>query len=70
MTILVTDYLLKRDLRKSVGQRLKYKETSVHGLEYRSDGRFPVIRRPTLMGGGTEWGAVVTMERDIIVDVK
>lgn len=70
MTLLVTGYRSKKDLKASVGKRLKYKETSVHGNEYRSDGNFIVVRRPHLCGGGTEWFADITMERDKIVAVK
>mgnify|MGYP003138362669 CR=1 FL=1 len=70
MTLLVTGYRFKKDLKNAIGQRLKYRETSFHGNEYRSDGKFVVVRRPHLMGGGTEWFASIEMERDRIVSVK
>jgi hypothetical protein len=45
MSMLV-HYPSKKDLKASVGQPLKYEETSWHGVEYRPDGWLTVAGRP------------------------
>jgi hypothetical protein len=64
---LVAKYPTKKDLKASVGKELKYEETSVHGPEYKPDGRFSVV------GPGAydrKWFAGVTMENGLIKSVK
>ena len=64
--MLVANYPTKRDLRASIGQPLRYEETSLFGPEYKSDGTFPVV------GPGAydrKWYAKVTLENGIVVAV-
>jgi hypothetical protein len=70
MTIQV-HYPTKKTLRESVGQYLRYTETSFIGPEYLSTGSFPVVYRPSFNGGkGREYGAVITMQDGKIAGVK
>lgn len=69
MTILV-NYPSKKELKACVGQKLRYRETAAFGPEYKSTGKFAVVRRPHLLGGGREFFAEVTMENDIIIKVE
>ncbi len=69
MTMLVTGYASKKELKASVGERLKYRETSLFGSEYKSNGTFVVARRPHMLGGGREFFASVTMVDDKISKV-
>ena len=59
-------YNSKKELKASVGQPLKYRETSRFGPEYQSDGSFTGARRPHLQGGGREFFAKVTMKDGLI----
>lgn len=64
--MLVATYPTKRDLRASIGQPLRYEETSLFGPEYKADGTFPVV------GPGAyerKWYAQVTVENGVIVAV-
>jgi len=70
MTILVTGYASKKELKAAIGQQLKYRETSTFGSEYESNGSFVVARRPHMLGGGREFFAQVTMINDRISSVK
>lgn len=70
MTMLLTGYASKKELKASIGEPLKYEETSIFGDEYRSNGSFVGARRPHLLGGGREFFAQVTMENDLIVKVE
>lgn len=71
MTLLVTGYRSKKELKIAVGQRLRYKETSIFGAEYRSNGTFAVAHRPVLTGlPGREFFASVTMVDDKITKVE
>jgi len=71
MTMLVTGYKSKKELKASIGQRLSYQETSIFGPEYKSNGSFVVAHRPQITGlGGREFFAKVTMENDLIKDVS
>jgi hypothetical protein len=69
MTMLV-HYPTKKDLAASIGERLKYSETSMFAEEWIPDGVVYVARRPHLQGGGREFFAQVTMERGKIKSVK
>jgi hypothetical protein len=46
MTMLVTGYKSKKELKENIGKPLKYKETSLFGPEYRDNGAFVVAHRP------------------------
>ncbi len=69
MTILVTPYKSKKELKASIGQKLIYQETSLFGPEFKSNGTFVVARRPHLLGGGREFFAQVTMRDGLIEKV-
>lgn len=70
MTMLVTGYATKAELKKAVGQRLKYQETSMFGEEYKENGTLYVARRPHMLGGGREFFAAVTMKDGLIAKVE
>ncbi len=60
-------YKTKKELKASVGQPLKYGETSMFGPEYKENGKFAVV-------GPSEykrvWFASVTMENGLIAKVE
>lgn len=72
MTLLVTGYKSKKELKASVGQPLKYMETSLFGPEYKSDGEITVVHRPALGVNlnGREFFACVTMKGGKIAKVE
>lgn len=72
MTILVTGYNSKKELKAAIGQPLKFMETSAFGLEYKSDGSFSVAHRPALgiNPNGREFFARVTMRGGKIAKVE
>ena len=67
---LVVKYLSKKVLKESIGQRLRYIETSLFGPEYQDNGTLTVANRPHITGIGREFFANVTMESGIIKGVK
>jgi hypothetical protein len=67
MTMLV-NYPTKKALKMSIGEPLKYTETSIFGPEYRDDGTLTVAHRQRLQGG-TEYSARVTMSGGKIAKV-
>ena len=67
---LVVKYPSKKALKESLGQRLKYTETSLFGPEYRADGWLTVANRPHITGLGREFFAQVKMESGLIAAVK
>ena len=67
---LVVKYPSKKVLKESIGQRLKYIETSMFGTEYRDDGFLTVANRPHITGLGREFFANVIMESGLIKSVK
>ena len=67
---LIVKYPSKKVLKESIGQRLRYIETSMFGPEYRADGFLTVANRPHITGIGREFFANVTMESGIIKGVK
>ena len=72
MTLLVTGYASKKELKAAVGQPLKYIETSTFGEEYKADGSFSVAHRPALghNRNGREFFARVTMKGGKISKVE
>ena len=71
MPMLVTGYKSKKELKESIGQRLVYRETSMFGEEYNSNGSFVVAHRPEVTGlKGREFFAEVTIENDLIKKVS
>ena len=59
-------YKSKKALKESVGQSLRYNETSMFGIEYKSDGTFCVAD----YSPSRKWFAQVTMENDKIKKVS
>ena len=68
--MMLVHYKSKKELKKSIGEPLKYTETSLFGDEYRENGSFVVARRPHLQGGGREFFAEVTMQDGLIKSVS
>ena len=68
--MMLVHYPTKKDLAASIGERLKYSETSMFGEEWIPDGVIYVARRPHLQGGGREFFAAVTMSGGLIKSVK
>lgn len=67
---LIVKYQSKKVLKESIGQRLKYIETSLFGPEYQDNGTLTVANRPHITGIGREFFANVTMQSGIIKGVK
>ena len=67
--MMLLNYDSKKDLKASIGQRLRYTETSLFGPEYTSNGVITGAHRPHLQGG-REWFARVWIEDDKIVKVE
>jgi hypothetical protein len=70
MTILLTGYATKKDLKASIGEPLQYQETSMFGAEYVADGFVTGARRPHMLGGGREFFARVELENGLIKAVE
>ena len=69
--MIILYYKSKRELLKNIGNYLDYTETSLFGLQYKSNGEFLGCNRPTLTGiRGQEFFAKVTMKDDRISRVK
>jgi hypothetical protein len=68
--MIVFAYPSKKVLKESVGQHLKFIETSMFGPEYKSDGVLTGANRPHITGMGKEFFANVTMENSLIKAVK
>ena len=65
--MLGASYKTKKDLKASIGQPLRYVETSIFGAEYRENGKFCVVGpSPTQR----KWYAEVTMENGKIAKVS
>lgn len=68
--MLIFLYESKKQMKECVGQRLKYRETSVFGPEYLSNGKLVGSNRPSITGiKGREFYAEVTMEDGLIKKV-
>ena len=68
MTMLAL-YPTKKACKEAIGKRLKYRETSMFGSEYKSNGTITVCNRPSITGMGREWFGNVTMKDDLIEKV-
>ena len=67
---MVFDYPSKKELKASIGQALKFRETSLFGPEYRSTGSLIGCNRPHITGHKREFFASVIMKDDKIAEVK
>jgi|TARA_B110000879_G_scaffold306_1_gene401 hypothetical protein len=68
--MIVFNYPSKKELKANIGKPLKYRETSMFGNEYVSDGYMVGANRPHITGLGREFFAEVTMKNNLIVGVK
>ena len=68
MTMVVV-YPSKKELKASLGQRLRYIETSLFGPEYRDNGTITVTNRPHITKISREFFAQVTMTNGLITKV-
>ena len=66
----VNSYKSKKELKASIGQPLRYEETSYFGDQYLATGTLYVARRPHLAGGGREFFAAVEMKDGLIAAVS
>ena len=66
---LIAVYPSKKELKQSIGKKLKFFETSLFGEEYRPNGVLVVANRPHITGIGREFFAQVTMKDGIIEKV-
>lgn len=60
-------YKTKKLLKESIGQPLRYIETSMFGPEYKRDGKFCVVGPSP---NDRKWWAEVTMENGLIKKVS
>ena len=67
---LIANYPSKKVMKETIGQRLKYIETSLFGPEYQANGTLTVCNRPHITGQGREWFGQVTMKDGKIAAVK
>jgi hypothetical protein len=65
--MMAASYKTKKDLKASVGQKLKYVETSLFGSEYEPTGTFCVVGPSPYE---RKWYAQVTMEDGLIKKVS
>ena len=68
--MIVFNYPSKKALKESIGQRLKYIETSMFGDEYLPNGFLTGANRPHITGKGREFFARVEMQDGLIKSVK
>jgi hypothetical protein len=68
--MIIFNYPSKKALKESIGQPLRYIETSLFGPEYRPDGVLTGANRPHITRKGREFYANVTMQNGIIKGVK
>ena len=64
--MLAARYKTKKQLKESIGERLRYVETSMFGNEYRPNGKFAVVGPDPLL---RKWFAEVTMRDGLIEKV-
>ena len=68
--MIVFNYPSKKALKESIGEPLRYIETSMCGPEYVRDGQLTGANRPHITGRGRELFATVTMSDGKIAKVK
>jgi len=67
IVMMAANYPTKKALKASVGSELRYEETSIHGAEYRADGKFCVVGPSPYQ---RKWFAQVTMVDGLISKVS
>ena len=76
--MIIVNYKSKKDLKENIGQKLDYTETSMFGLEYKTNGTFSACNRPSinsvLINRGIlrarEFFTTITIENDLIKSVE
>ena len=68
--MLIFDYPSKKELAACVGQKLRFRETSIFGPEYDPNGFLTGCNRPHMTGHKREFFANVQMANGLIVKVK
>jgi hypothetical protein len=68
--MLIFDYPSKKELAACVGQKLRFRETSMFGPEYDPNGFLTGCNRPHITGHKREFFANVQMKDGIIAKVK
>lgn len=68
--MLIFDYPSKKELAACVGQKLRFRETSIFGPEYDPNGFLTGCNRPHITGHKREFFANVQMRDGIIAKVK
>ena len=68
--MLIFDYASKKEMKESIGESLRYMETSLFGPEYRQDGMLTGCNRPHITGHKREFFAQVLMKNGKIEKVK
>lgn len=68
--MMIVFYPSKKALKESIGQELKYQETSIFGPEYKTTGKFVASNRPQITGiKGREFFAAIEMKDNKIIKV-
>ena len=67
---MIFDYASKKAMKECIGKPLRFRETSMFGSEYLSNGSFSGCNRPHLTGHKREFFARVTMQNDVIASVS
>ena len=68
--MLIFEYPSKEELAACVGQKLRFRETSIFGPEYDPNGFLTGCNRPHMTGHKREFFANVQMKDGIIAKVK
>lgn len=68
--MMIFNYESKKALKESIGQPLRYTETSLFGPEYIPNGVITGCNRPHLTGYKREFFANVVMRDGVIAEVK
>jgi hypothetical protein len=68
--MLIFDYPSKKDLAACVGQKLRFRETSMFGPEFDPNGFLTGCNRPHMTGHKREFFANVQMKDGLIAKVK
>ena len=69
--MMIFNYSSKKELKNNIGSPLNYTETSMFGLEYKSNGSFVGCNRPSITSNnGREFFAKVTMKNNLINEVE
>ena len=68
--MLIFDYPTKKEMKANIGNRLRYRETSIFGPEYTDNGTMTGCNRPHLTGHKREFFARATVKDGIITKVE